>query len=317
MNELTVTEYKNVRVLTTQQIAEAYEADVKVISNNFNRNKERYIEGKHFICLEGEELKIFKTNHHFDESSRINKLYLWTEKGAFLHAKSLNTDKAWEVYDRLVDEYFDKGSRKPLTVAEQIQLLAQGTADHEERIEKLENTMTIDYGQQKYLGDLVSIVVIEVLGGKNSNAYSEIGKKVFAECNRDVKSYFGVNARNNIPKLRYEEAVKYIKGWQPCTNTKCRFAIAIMILIQKENEVKTVKDIKSYEFYGDNPEIFHSLVGFEIADILFTHTKEENENVVVVKCANKQHVEIDLLFKEDGILVTEPFAVYEDLTIIE
>lgn len=220
MNELTVTEYKNVRVLTTQQIAEAYEADVKVISNNFNRNKERYIEGKHFICLEGEELKIFKTNHHFDESSRINKLYLWTEKGAFLHAKSLNTDKAWEVYDRLVDEYFDKGSRKPLTVAEQIQLLAKGTTDHEERIEKLENTMTIDYGQQKYLGDLVSIVVIEVLGGKNSNAYSEIGKKVFAECNRDVKSYFGVNARNNIPKLRYEEAVKYIKGWQPCTNTK-------------------------------------------------------------------------------------------------
>lgn len=220
MNNLTVTEYKNIRVLTTQQIAEAYEADVKVISNNFNRNKERYIEGKHFICLEGEELKIFKTNHHFDESSRINKLYLWTEKGAFLHAKSLNTDKAWEVYGRLVDEYFDKGSRKPLTVAEQIQLLAQGTADHEERIEKLENTMTIDYGQQKYLGDLVSIVVIEVLGGKNSNAYSEIGKKVFAECNRDVKSYFGVNARNNIPKLRYEEAVKYIKGWQPCTNTK-------------------------------------------------------------------------------------------------
>lgn len=220
MNNLTVTEYKNIRVLTTQQIAEAYEADVKVISNNFNRNKERYIEGKHFICLEGEELKIFKTNHHFDESSRINKLYLWTEKGAFLHAKSLNTAKAWEVYDRLVDEYFDKGSRKPLTVAEQIQLLAQGTADHEERIEKLENTMTIDYGQQKYLGDLVSIVVIEVIGGKNSNAYSEIGKKVFAECNRDVKSYFGVNARNNIPKLRYEEAVKYIKGWQPCTNTK-------------------------------------------------------------------------------------------------
>lgn len=220
MNNLTVTEYKNIRVLTTQQIAEAYEADVKVISNNFNRNKERYIEGKHFICLEGEELKRFKTNHHFDESSRINKLYLWTEKGAFLHAKSLNTDKAWEVYDRLVDEYFDKGSRKPLTVAEQIQLLAQGTADHEERIEKLENTMTIDYGQQKYLGDLVSIVVIEVIGGKNSNAYSEIGKKVFAECNRDVKSYFGVNARNNIPKLRYEEAVKYIKGWQPCTNTK-------------------------------------------------------------------------------------------------
>lgn len=51
MNELTVTEYKNVRVLTTQQIAEAYEADVKVISNNFNRNKERYIEGSILFVL--------------------------------------------------------------------------------------------------------------------------------------------------------------------------------------------------------------------------------------------------------------------------
>ena len=110
--------------------------------------------------------------------------------------------------------------QKPMTTAEQIQLLAQGNQDHEERIEKLENTMTIDYGQQKYISDLVSKVVIEVLGGKKSNAYDEIGKKVFAECNRDVKTYFDVNARNNIPKLRYQEAVEYIKGWTPCTNTK-------------------------------------------------------------------------------------------------
>ena len=92
MQELQVTEFKNIRVLTTQQIAEAYEADSKTISNNFNRNKDRYIEGKHYICLEGEVLKEFKTNHHFDESSKINKLYLWTEKGALLHDKSLNTD---------------------------------------------------------------------------------------------------------------------------------------------------------------------------------------------------------------------------------
>ncbi len=77
---LKITEYKDIRVLTTQQIAEAYKTDSKVISNNFNRNKERYTEGKHYICLEGEALKEFKTNHHFDESSKINRIYLWTEK---------------------------------------------------------------------------------------------------------------------------------------------------------------------------------------------------------------------------------------------
>lgn len=110
--------------------------------------------------------------------------------------------------------------QKPMTLAEQIQLLARGNENHEERIEKLENTMTIDYGQQKHLGDLVSQVVIEILGGKKSNAYVEIGKKVFAECNRDIKTYFDVNTRNNIPKLKYMEAVDYIKEWEPCMNTK-------------------------------------------------------------------------------------------------
>ena len=109
--------------------------------------------------------------------------------------------------------------QKPMSIAEQIQLLALGNQNHEERIEKLENTMTIDYGQQKYIGDLVSSVVIAHLGGKESNVYKEIGKKVFAECNRDIKTYFDVNARNNIPKLRFTEATEYVKNWHPCTNT--------------------------------------------------------------------------------------------------
>lgn len=109
--------------------------------------------------------------------------------------------------------------QKPMTIAEQIQLLALGNQNHEERIEKLENTMTIDYAQQESIRDLVSSVVIAHLGGKESNAYKEIGKKVFAECNRDIKTYFTVNARNNIPKLRFEESMEYVRNWHPCTNT--------------------------------------------------------------------------------------------------
>lgn len=108
MENLTVTEYQDIRVLTTQQIAEAYGTNTDTITKNFNRNKDRYTEGKHFICLEGQELKDFKTSGQIDLSLKINRLYLWTEKGAFLHAKSLNTDVAWEVYDKLVDSYFNR-----------------------------------------------------------------------------------------------------------------------------------------------------------------------------------------------------------------
>lgn len=80
----------------------------------------------------------------------------------------------------------------------------------DERVTTLENTMTLDYAQQQALGEAVNYVVIDALGGKESDAYKEIGKKVFSECNRDLKRYFRVNARNNVPKKRFEEAVEYV-----------------------------------------------------------------------------------------------------------
>jgi phage regulator Rha-like protein len=105
---LMVIEQNGQRVLTTQQLAEAYGTDVKTISNNFNRNKDRYKPNKHYFLLEGDELRQFKAIHQFDEQLKFaTKLYLWTEKGAWLHAKSLNTDEAWEAYERLVDEYYN------------------------------------------------------------------------------------------------------------------------------------------------------------------------------------------------------------------
>lgn len=127
--------------------------------------------------------------------------------------------ESW-VMDEVLPTIRKTGSyQKPLTTVEQIQVIATGFLDHEERLNRLENTMTIDYAQQESIRDLVSSVVIAHLGGKESNAYKEIGKKVFAECNRDIKTYFAVNARNNIPKLRFEESMEYVKNWHPCTNT--------------------------------------------------------------------------------------------------
>lgn len=112
--------------------------------------------------------------------------------------------------------------QKPLTPQEMLRIQLGMIDNHEDRIADLEQNMTIDYGQQMVLGDTVSKVVIDALGGKESNAYKEIGKKVFAECNRDLKHYFNVNARNNVPKKKFDEAVDYVKNWQPCTNTRIK-----------------------------------------------------------------------------------------------
>lgn len=107
MENLQVIEVKEKRVLTTKQIAKAYGTEPERVKRNFENNKEKYKPGKHYIVLEGDELREFKRRSEFQSSFKQAKiLYLWTEKGALLHAKSLNTDKAWEVYDYLVDYYF-------------------------------------------------------------------------------------------------------------------------------------------------------------------------------------------------------------------
>lgn len=109
-------------------------------------------------------------------------------------------------------------------------MLDARTVKHEERITALEETMVIDYNQQRTLAGLVNSVVVDALGGKEAPAYinGSVRGKAYSECNHDIQGWFLVNSRNNIPRKRYEEAVEYIRNWRPSTNVK--------MLIRQTNE---------------------------------------------------------------------------------
>lgn len=110
--------------------------------------------------------------------------------------------------------------QKPLTEKEMLRIQLGMIDDVAERVDRIENTMVIDYGQQQVLKEKVNSIVIHWLGGKDSNAYQEMAKKVFSECNRDFQRYFNVNSRNNTPKLKFDDAIYYLAHWEPCMNTK-------------------------------------------------------------------------------------------------
>lgn len=116
MNVPKIIERAGERVLTTAQLAAEYETDTITLQQNFHNNKRRYIEGKHFHIVTGEALRSLKRDLEKIELAipkNVNRYYLWTERGALLHAKSLNTDKAWAVYDFLVENYFRKSALPP------------------------------------------------------------------------------------------------------------------------------------------------------------------------------------------------------------
>lgn len=103
MNDLQVIKHKNERVLLTSQLAEVYETDVKNIQMNFKRNENRFIEGRDYYLLKGDELKEFKNLPTVSGlvDPRTPSLHLWTERGANRHSKILDTDQAWKQFDVL------------------------------------------------------------------------------------------------------------------------------------------------------------------------------------------------------------------------
>lgn len=222
MNQLTPTEFKDIRVLTTQQLADQYDTDSKTVSNNFNRNKDRYQEGKHYILLQGEDLKEFKTSHQFDESSlRINQLYLWTEKGCLLHAKSLGTDKAWEVYEELVDTYFK--SKKPLSAIEMMELQLKAIKEVDTKI------ITVDHDLQTFKKDMPILGIeeskitnavrkkgVHCLGGKETPAYNDksLRGKVYSDIYGQLKREFGVDTYKAIKRSQCESAVSIVESYE-------------------------------------------------------------------------------------------------------
>ncbi|WP_272658797.1 ORF6N domain-containing protein [Providencia sp. PROV148] len=121
--------YRQQKVITTESLAIGYGSDAKSIQMNFANNRERFVEGKHFFKLEGEELRSFKSYPNnigvVDKFSR--HVYLWTERGASRHAKMLETDQAWDYFELLEETYFTsrKNSGLPVNYIEALESLLQ------------------------------------------------------------------------------------------------------------------------------------------------------------------------------------------------
>lgn len=226
-NFMTPVEYKGQVVITTAQLAEVYGASPDNIKDNFNRNKDRFVNGKHYILLTGNDLRQFKNQVAETDlvDKRTSQLYLWTRRGASRHCKILGTDKAWEQFDYLEDNYFEKQPKSiPLTTAQQIQLLAQGNVELNQRVDTLAERMD-NFEQNLPLlpedADDVSREVkkrvVEVLGGKDSNAYhnKSLSQKVFKDAYRNLKSNFNISSYKAIKRNRKDMAVQIAREYKP------------------------------------------------------------------------------------------------------
>lgn len=118
--------HKNTPVITTELLAQLYGTGTDNIKKNYSRNAERFCEGKHFFKVTGDELKNLRvtlSNSQNPISPKTRSLILWTERGAARHAKMLETDQAWEVFEKLEDCYFSDKTLPATTGAINLDIL--------------------------------------------------------------------------------------------------------------------------------------------------------------------------------------------------
>ena len=211
-------------------------ASSRQIAENFGKEHKHVLDAVKNLVAENSAAKSMFYETTFENRGKQYPMYLMNRDGFSLLVMGFTGKAALEWKLKYI-QAFNEMEKKLATpqmpkLSKELQalfLLDDRTQRQEQRITALENTMTVDYNQQRVLRKSISRAVISALGDEKAPAYidNHARSKVYSECNHDVQDWFRVNSVGNIPRKRFDEAVEYIQRWKPSTNT--------VMLIQQTN----------------------------------------------------------------------------------
>lgn len=123
-----------------------------------------------------------------------------------------------------VEKAFKEQYRLPQTPEEKLALTMEVTTRLNKRIGKIEedledikNKQEINSDQRYKLWVTRNRKAIEVLGGKESDAYQDksLTRKVFRALERDLKDNFTISRYEDLRRDEFDSAIKFIENWYP------------------------------------------------------------------------------------------------------
>lgn len=170
--------------------------------------------------------QFFIPSHYLNAQNKEQPNYLLTRKGCDMVANKMTGEKGvlftaayvtkFEAMEEKIKNPF-AGASKELQA---ILMLDIRTKEMEDRVEHLENRITIDYGQQRTLKKAGNKRVLEIVGGKKSAAYkdSSLRTQVYSALWNEFTEFFGINSYNNTFIKDYDRALHYVPLWNPPSN---------------------------------------------------------------------------------------------------
>lgn len=218
MNQLVFIENQQV-ITDSLVVAEMFGKDHDNVLRDIRKQKE--YAGEEFSLLNFEESNYEKRGKQYPKFSL-------TEEAFTLVVFSYNTKEAVQTKIKFIQEfkkmreYIEKQEQQaqdPVELALQTSLKNyQEIKGIKEDVNLLKDSMRIDGRQEFAIKSQGKAKVMETLGGYNSPAYNALSKKVFSRLWRDFKNHFVLPRSPDLPKARFDEAVKFIAMWRPDTS---------------------------------------------------------------------------------------------------
>lgn len=159
----------------------------------------------------------------------IQKMTIINESGLYslIFGSKLDSAKRfkhWVTSEVLPSIRKTGGYNRPLTLDEQLQIVARGTLEVKEEIKRLDsefqdfkNDMPLLAIEIDKITEAVKKKGVAVLGGKNSNAYknSSLRTKLYQDLHRDVRRQFGVSTYKAIKRNQCEQVLAMVDSYKP------------------------------------------------------------------------------------------------------
>ncbi|MBS0937650.1 ORF6N domain-containing protein [Lactiplantibacillus plantarum] len=186
---------KNKKAMLVKDIAKIHGRLVKEINKLIKQNSQRFKNGIDLIDLKQVISNNLFSQYGFTKAQwgNANNIYLLSERGYSKLLKILEDDKAWEIYDQLVDNYFNmrqsiKENQPSLVAGKRLEIMEKNAATRKANLlYKIAQATSSETSSQTLLAhaakELTGEMTIPVMKHKEYTA-TEVGEQVGKTANK-------------------------------------------------------------------------------------------------------------------------------------
>ena len=226
---------ENKKAMLVRDIAVIHNSNVRRINEVINRNRKRFKDGVDIIdLLSNEDFAVVLNDSGFNQNqiNASNNIYLLSERGYAKLLKILEDDKAWEIYDDLVDNYFNMRyiiqKQDSYMITDPVQRAKRWIEEQEEHQVKLAMAKqeTKDVQDNTPISSKDYQVLSRKIGQKLDRYLSQhqiYNKNQVAllrwDLNNAILKAAGVPARTLIKQKHFTAIAEALVNWEPSEST--------------------------------------------------------------------------------------------------